>query len=163
MTNKAAFFAQYIQYSSSNVVLMISLINQYVDASVDEISTAKGSDVAIWLADFCLSSFESNNQCGELRLSVSQDSFCSRSFPRSIATSLTDIYSAGAGVVPTGNISQKNSSLSTIKIHVDAVVVFTCMQRWAASRSILPKSGLVGGHLLYISAIMCRILSMQKP
>ena len=55
---------------------------------------------------------------------MSQDSSRDGSFPRSIAASLTVVYSAGAGVVPNVNLRQRNSSLSTIAMHVDAVVLF---------------------------------------
>ena len=50
MTNIAALFARSIQYSSSTVMVMMSSMNTSIDASVDLMSTAKGSDVARWLA-----------------------------------------------------------------------------------------------------------------
>ena len=67
--------------------------------------------------------------CGELRFYVSQCFFLSRSFPRSIATSLIVVYCSGAGVVSKGNCMQIKASLSNISIQVDTVVVFTWIQR----------------------------------
>ena len=64
------------------------------------ISTAKGSAIERWLADYCLSLCGSKDWYGEFRSSVSQDSSRSRSLPRSIFASLIVVYSAGAGVVP---------------------------------------------------------------
>ena len=64
--------------------------------------------------------------CGEFRSSVSQDSSRSRSFPRSIAASLTVVYSAGTGVVPSGNLKQRKASSLTIAMHVNAVVSSEC-------------------------------------
>ena len=49
--------------------------------------------------------------------------------PRSIADSLTVVYSDGAGVVPKGNLRQRKAGSSTIAIHVDVVVVFACIRR----------------------------------
>ena len=49
--------------------------------------------------------------------------------PRSIAVSLTVVYSAGADVVPNGDLKQRKDSSSTIAMHVDAVFTFACI-RW---------------------------------
>ena len=87
-------------------MVMMSLMNPSIDASVDGISTAKGYAVSRWLADSCFSSCVSNDRCGEFRSSVSQDSSRSRSLPRSISASLTVVYSDNAGVVPKGNLRQ---------------------------------------------------------
>ena len=73
MTNRAVLFARSIQCLSSTVMVMVSLINSFIDNSVAVISTAKGSDVVIWLADCCCSSGGSMYRCGELISSVSQD------------------------------------------------------------------------------------------
>ena len=50
-TNRAALFAQSIQCSSSTVMVMMSLIIPYIDASVAVMSTDEVSDVEIWLVD----------------------------------------------------------------------------------------------------------------
>ena len=104
MTNRAALFAQSIQWSSSTVMVMMSSMKPSIDASVAMISTAKGSTFAIWLADCCFSSGYSRDLCGELRSFVSQDWSWSRFLPRSIAASLIVVYSTGAGVVPKCNL-----------------------------------------------------------
>ena len=85
MTNRAARFARSIQCSSFTVMVMMSSMKPSIDASVALISTAKGYDVARWLADCCFSSCGSKDWCGKFRSSVSQDSFQSILFPRSIA------------------------------------------------------------------------------
>ena len=100
MSNRAALLARSVQCSSSTVMVMMSLVNPYIDDSVAVMSTANGSVVEIWLADYCFSSCGSKDWCSEFRSSVSQDSSWSRSLPRSIAASLTVVYSDGAGVVP---------------------------------------------------------------
>ena len=110
-------------------MVMMSLMNPSIDASVDLMSTAKGSDVSRWLADFCFSSCGSKYQCGEFSLSVSQDSSHSRYFLRSIAASLTVVYSDGDGVMPKGNLSQRKASLSTITMHVNTFVSFACIRQ----------------------------------
>ena len=83
------------------------------------------------LQDGLLASFfyESKYWCGEFRSYVSQDPSQSRSFPRSIAASLTVVYSSGAGVVPKGNLRQKKSISFNIAMHVDVVVSFACIWR----------------------------------
>ena len=48
MTNRAAFFAQFIQCLSSNVMVIMSSMKPSIDALVALISTAKGYVVAIW-------------------------------------------------------------------------------------------------------------------
>ena len=53
MTNRAAMFARSIQYLSSTVIVMMVSINSSIDDSVDVMSTAKGSNIAIWLVDCC--------------------------------------------------------------------------------------------------------------
>ena len=60
---------------------------------------------------------------------MSQDSYRSRSFTRYISASLTVVYSAGLVVVPKVDHSQIKASLSTIAMHVDAVVAFACIRR----------------------------------
>ena len=104
MTNRAALFARSIQCLSSTVMVMMSLMKPSIDTSVAVISTSKGSAVARLLADYCFSSCVNKDRCGEFRSSVSQDSSRSRSLPSSIAASLTVVYSAGAGLVPKGNL-----------------------------------------------------------
>ena len=136
MTNKAALFALSIQYSSLTIIVMMSSINEPIDASLSLMSTDNWSAVVRWLADFCLFSCGSKDRCGEFISSVSQYSSRSRSFPSSIAASLTVVYSAGVGVVPKGNLRQIKASLSTIAMHVDAFFAFACIQRQAASRSV---------------------------
>ena len=53
MTNRAAIFARYIQWSSSTVMVMMSSMKPSIDALVAMISTAKGSSFARWIADCC--------------------------------------------------------------------------------------------------------------
>ena len=48
MTNRAVLFARSIQCLSSTVMVRMSLMNPSIDASVDVISTAKGSSVTRW-------------------------------------------------------------------------------------------------------------------
>ena len=100
MTNRAALFARSIQCSSSTVMVMMSLMNPSIDASVAVMSTAMGLLLQIWFSDCCLSSFGSKVLCGELRFYVSQYSPMSRLFTRYIYASIIVIYNAGAGVVP---------------------------------------------------------------
>ena len=104
-------------------------MNQSIDASVDVMSTAKGSAVAIWIVDCCFSSYGSKYWCGEFKSSTYLDSFQSRLLPRSIAASLTVAYYAGAGVVIKGNLRKIKSIMSTIAMNVDAVVAFSCIRR----------------------------------
>ena len=54
MTNRAALFARSIQCLSSTVMVMMLLINSFIDASMDVMSTSKGSGVSIWLVGCCL-------------------------------------------------------------------------------------------------------------
>ena len=129
MTNRAAPFARSIQCLSSTIMVMNPLMNPSIDSSVSVMSTDKGSAVAIWLSDCCFSSYVSKDWCGEFISSVSQDSSRIRFLPRSIAASLTVLYSTGAGVVKKGNLRQIKASSSTIAIHVDAVVTFVCIRR----------------------------------
>ena len=129
MTNRAALSARSIQCSSSTVIVMILLRNPSIDASVDVMYTAKGCAVARCLAYFCFPPCGSKDWCGEFRSYVSQDSYRSRSLPRSISDSLTVIYSASEGVVPKFNLRQRKASSSIIAMHVNAVVVFACIQR----------------------------------
>ena len=89
-------------------------MNQYIGASVAVMSNSKGSTVARFLADFFFSSCGSKYWCGDFRLFVFQDSNRSRSLPRSIVASPTLVYSAGAGLVPKGNLSQRKAISSTI-------------------------------------------------
>ena len=81
MTNRATRFARSIQFLSSAGMVMMYSMNLPIDASVDVISTAKGSAVVRWLVDGCFSSCGSNDWCGEFRSSVSQDSSWSGFFP----------------------------------------------------------------------------------
>ena len=129
MTNRSARFARSIQCLSSTVMVMLSLMNPSIDASVDLMSTDNGSAVARWLSDCCLFSCGSKDQCGKFRSSVSQDSSRSRSLPRYIAASPTVVYSAGVGVVPKGDLRQRKASSFTIAFHVDTVVEFSCIRR----------------------------------
>ena len=76
---------------------MMSSMNPYNDASVDVMSTARGS-VSICLVDCFLSSCGSKDMCGEFRSSLYQYSSWGRSFYRSIVASLKVVYYAGAGV-----------------------------------------------------------------
>ena len=64
----------------------------------------------------------SEDLCGEFRFSVYQYYSLSLLFPRSIAASLTVVYSASTGVVSKGNHMQIKASLSTIVMKVDPVV-----------------------------------------
>ena len=129
MSNRAALLARSVQCSSSTVMVMMSLVNPYIDDSVAVMSTANGSVVEIWLADYCFSSCGSKDWCSEFRSSVSQDSSWSRLLPRYIAASLKVVYSAGAGVVPKCNLRQIKTSLLTNEIHVNVVVAFASIRR----------------------------------
>ena len=51
MTNRAAIFPRSIKYLSLTVMVIMSLMKPFIYASVSVISTAKGSAVAIWIAD----------------------------------------------------------------------------------------------------------------
>ena len=103
MTNRSALFARSIQCSSSTVMVMMSSMNLSIYASVAVMYTDKGSAVARWLVECCFSSWGSRYRCGEFRSSMSQYLYRSRSFHRSIATSLTVVYSFGANMVPKDN------------------------------------------------------------
>ena len=49
----------------------------------------------------------------------------------------TVVYSAGAGVVPKGNLKQRKDISSTIAMHANAIVVLACIRRYVVSRSVL--------------------------
>ena len=104
-------------------------MNPSIDASVDVISTAKCSSITRCLADCCFSFCGIKDWCGEFRSSVSHDSYRSRSLSRSIDASLTVVYSAVSGLVLKRNLSQRKANLSTITMHVNAIVAFACI-RW---------------------------------
>ena len=72
VTNRAALFARYIQCFSSTVMVIMSLMNPSIYASVSVISTAKGYVVSSWIVECCLYSYGSKDMCGEFRSSVSQ-------------------------------------------------------------------------------------------
>ena len=82
---------------------------------------------------------------------------------RSIAASLTVVYSAGAGVVSKGSLKQRKASSSTIAMHVDTVFAFACIRRQATSRYVFPIIIRFVGHLLCIAEIMYIILIRHKP
>ena len=103
MTNISALFARSIQCLSSTVMVMMSLMNPSIDASVSLMSTSRGSAFERCFTGCCSSSFGSKVLCGELRFSVSQDYSLSRSFPKSIANFLIVVYSSVVSVVPKGN------------------------------------------------------------
>ena len=163
MTNKAALYTLSIQCLASTVMVMISLNNPSIDASVDMISTARGSAFVGWIVDCCLSSCCSKDLCGGFRSSVYQDLSRSRSFPRYISASLAVVYSSGTCVVPTGNIRQRKASPSTIYMQVDTVVESVCIRRYDVPRSVFQIRIRFVGHLLCISEIVCSILSRHKP
>ena len=71
MTKKATLFARSIQCLSSTVMVMMSSMKPSIDASMALISTDKGSTVARWLADCCLSYCGSEDRSDDLRSSVS--------------------------------------------------------------------------------------------
>ena len=110
------------------MVMMLSM-NPSIDAYVAVMSTYKGSAVAIWLAGCCFSSCGIKDPCGKFISYVSQDSCRSRSLPRSIAASLTVVYSSVAVVVSKGNLRQRKASSYTISMHIDAVFAFACIRR----------------------------------
>ena len=89
-------------------------MNPSIDAYMAVMSPAKGSFSAIWIVDSCLSSRVIKDMCGECRSSVSQYSYRSRSFSRSIAALPIVVYSASAGVVPKGNRRHRKTILSNI-------------------------------------------------
>ena len=128
ITNKASLFAQYIQFLSSTIIVIMSSMNPCIDASVSVMSTDKGSSVAIWIVECCLTSCVSKYMCGEFRSYVSLDSSFSISFPRCIVGSLTVVYSAGTIIVTKFNRRQRKASLSTISLRVNTVVAFACIQ-----------------------------------
>ena len=103
ISNRAALLAQSIQCLSSTVMVMMSSMNTSIDVSEDVMSTAKRYAVSRWLFECYFSSCESKDRCGKFKSSVSQDYSRSISLPRSIAASLTVVYSAVAGVVPKVN------------------------------------------------------------
>ena len=129
MTNRAVIFAQSIQCSPSTVVVMMSSMNPSIDSSMAVMSIAKGSAVTRCLSDWCFSSCGSKDRCSKFRSSVSQDPSLSILLPRSIASSLTVVYSAVAGVIPKVNLSQRKAFSSTIAMHVGTVVAFACIRR----------------------------------
>ena len=67
--------------------------------------------------------------CGEFRFSVSQYSSLGRLLPRPISAFLIVIHSVGSGVVPKSNSRQRQASLSTISMQVNAVVAFAWIRR----------------------------------
>ena len=67
--------------------------------------------------------------CDELRFSASQYLSLSISFPRSIYYPLIVVYFDGSGLVPKVDRRQRNSSLYTISMKVDAVLSFAWIQR----------------------------------
>ena len=129
MPNKAALFDRSIQYLSSTVIEMMLLMNPSIDASLESMFTARGSDFEIWSAEWRLSFSGSMFLCGELRYVVSNDSSLSRLFPMSIPASLVVVYSYGAGVVPKSGCRQRKATLSTILIQVDVVLVLAWIWR----------------------------------
>ena len=61
---------------------------------------------------------------------VSSHDFSLRiSFPRSIAASITGLYSAGAGIIPDSNRRHRSESLSMIVMYVDVILAFAWV-RW---------------------------------
>ena len=144
-------------------MMMTQLINQSIDASVAVMSNPRGSAFLIWFPNCCLSSFGSKVICGELILSVSQYSSLSRSFHKSIAALLIVVYSAVAGVVLKGNHLQRQTSLSTFSIQVNAVVAFAWIWRQDVYRSVFLIKICSVGYLFRISDIMWSILSNQNP
>ena len=128
MTNRVAPFVRSIKCLLSTVMVMMSSMNTYIDASVDVIYTAKWSAVSRLIYGCCFSSCGSKDWCGEFISSVYQDLSRSRSFPRYIASSIIAVYSTGTGVVPKVNLRQRKSSSSTIAMHVAAVIAFACIQ-----------------------------------
>ena len=67
--------------------------------------------------------------CSKFRSSVYQDSSLSRLFTRSIAASITLIYSSGAGVASKGKLRHRKASSYTIELHVNVVVTFVSTWR----------------------------------
>ena len=67
MTNRAALFALSIQCYSLTIMVMMSSMNPYIDEYVAVMSTANGSAVTIWLAEFCLFTCRSKDQYGYFR------------------------------------------------------------------------------------------------
>ena len=92
MTNRSTIFVHSIKSLSLTVMVMMWLMNTYIDNSVAVMSTAKGSVFEMFLVDCCLSSCGSKNLCCEFRLSVSQELSWRRSIPRSIFASPTVVY-----------------------------------------------------------------------
>ena len=129
MTNSAALFAHSIQFLSSTVIVMTSSMNPSIDAYMDVVSTARGSDFESWFSKCCLFYFGSKDLCGEFRSSVSQYLSRSRSFPRYIFASLAVVYSTSRGVVPKGNRRQRKAIFSTIAVQFNAVVEFAWIWR----------------------------------
>ena len=129
MTNRAALFPRSIQCFSSTVMVMMLSVNPYIDSYVAMMSTSRGSTFAIWIVKCCLSSCGSKDMCGEFISSMLQNSSWGRLFPRSIAASLTVVYSDGTGVVPNGDRRHRKASSYTISMQVEAVVAFARIRR----------------------------------
>ena len=129
MTNRVAIFVSFIQCLSLPVMVMISLMNTSIYASVAVMFTARRSAFSRLSTNGCSSSFGSKGMCGEFRSPLSQDLSQSRSFPRFIVASLTVVYYYGVGVVPKGNCRQRKASLYTVEMQVNAVVVFAWFRR----------------------------------
>ena len=128
-TNRAAHFARSIQCSSSTVMVMMSSMNPSICASVAVMSTNKGYYFVRCLVEYFLSSCGIKDVCGDFGSSMSQGSSRSRLFPRSIAASLTVVYSSGTVVVPKDNRMQRKASSYTIYMQVDMVLAFLCIRR----------------------------------
>ena len=101
-------------------MVMMSLMNPSINASLAVMYTARGPTYQFF-ANCYLSSFDSKDMCGELRFSVSQYSYLSRSFTRSIDAFLTVVYSAGVDAVPKDEHRQRKSSLSTIAMQINVI------------------------------------------
>ena len=75
----------------------------------------------------------------------------------------TVVYSSGAGIVLKVIQRHRRASLSTMPMHVDAILTFVWMQRYAASRSIFPININFYGYLMPMDATIWSILRRKKP
>ena len=86
-----------------------------------------------------------------------------RSLPRPISASFNVVYSAGAGVVPRGELRHRRVRLSKMAMHVDAIRVFAWMRWYAASISGFPIRTCFDDRLIHMVSIMWSILMRQNP
>ena len=163
MTNKAEFLERSTQIESSMAMVMMSSINPSIGYSFSLMSNDSFSACSSWYCPGYYYSSLISCMWGYWSSVVSHYFSLRRSFPRSIATSLTVVYSAGAGVVTKGKRSHIKERLSTMVIHFGVICMFTFLRKYGVSRSILPIRMLLYGHFIHRDTIMWSILRRQNP